>query len=113
MRQLGYETGENVKSDYCSMYFRRKRFYSTLLVLMLCLVEFFVFFVFIYTEKYPEENASVFLYLWISASVFSSLYSYIWDIKMDWGLFDRNAEENKFLREEIVYSSTVRTSNNN
>lgn len=27
---------------------------------------------------------------------------------MDWGLFDRNAGENRFLREEIVYSSTVR-----
>lgn len=26
---------------------------------------------------------------------------------MDWGLFDKNANENKFLREEIVYSSTV------
>lgn len=25
---------------------------------------------------------------------------------MDWGLFDKNAGENKFLREEIVYSST-------
>lgn len=27
---------------------------------------------------------------------------------MDWGLFDKNAGENTFLREEIVYSSTVR-----
>lgn len=26
---------------------------------------------------------------------------------MDWGLFDRNAGENRFLREEIVYSSTA------
>lgn len=26
---------------------------------------------------------------------------------MDWGLFDKNAGENTFLREEIVYSSTV------
>lgn len=26
---------------------------------------------------------------------------------MDWGLFDKSAGENKFLREEIVYSSTV------
>jgi hypothetical protein len=24
---------------------------------------------------------------------------------MDWGLFDKNSSENKFLREEIVYSS--------
>lgn len=61
----------------------------------------------LYVEKNPKEDSNVFFYLWISASVFSSLYSYIWDIKMDWGLFDRNAGENKFLREEIVYSSTV------
>ena len=26
---------------------------------------------------------------------------------MDWGLFDSNAGENRFLREEIVYSSPV------
>lgn len=28
---------------------------------------------------------------------------------MDWGLFDKNAGENTFLREEVVYSSTVRS----
>lgn len=48
-----------------------------------------------------------FLFLWIIASVISSCYAYTWDIKMDWGLFDKSAGENKFLREEIVYSSTV------
>lgn len=26
---------------------------------------------------------------------------------MDWGLLDSNAGENKFLREEVVYSSAV------
>lgn len=26
---------------------------------------------------------------------------------MDWGLFDKNAGENKFLREEIVYAHKV------
>lgn len=28
---------------------------------------------------------------------------------MDWGLFDVNTGENRFLREEIVYSSPVST----
>lgn len=46
-----------------------------------------------------------FFYLWILASVVSSCYTYMWDIKMDWGLFDQNAGENRFLREEVVYSS--------
>lgn len=50
----------------------------------------------------PDE-AQVFFYLYISCLVISSLYTLIWDLKMDWGLFDRNAGENTFLREEIVY----------
>ena len=35
----------------------------------------------------------------------SSFYAYTWDIKMDWGLMDKNAGENTLLREETVYSS--------
>lgn len=45
--------------------------------------------------------------MWILAQLISSTYAYVWDIKMDWGLLDKNAGENTFLREEIVYSSTV------
>lgn len=45
-------------------------------------------------------------YLWIISSIISSFYAYTWDIKMDWGLFDPKDGDNKFLREEIVYSST-------
>jgi len=26
---------------------------------------------------------------------------------MDWGLLDSNADENRFLREEVVYSTAV------
>ncbi|CAF1079183.1 unnamed protein product [Rotaria sordida] len=29
----------------------------------------------------------------------------IWDVKMDWGLFHKNAGENRFLRDHIIYSS--------
>ena len=44
---------------------------------------------------------------YVAMSVVSSLYAYTWDIKMDWGLLDSKsfASENRFLREEIVYSS--------
>lgn len=52
-----------------------------------------------------------YLFLFIAASFISSCYAYTWDIKMDWGLFDKSAGENKFLREEVVYSSTVRFPN--
>uniref|UniRef100_G3PNL6 Xenotropic and polytropic retrovirus receptor 1a n=1 Tax=Gasterosteus aculeatus aculeatus TaxID=481459 RepID=G3PNL6_GASAC len=52
-------------------------------------------------EAHPD--AKIFLYLYVGCSVVSSCYTLIWDLKMDWGLFDRNAGENTFLREEIVY----------
>ncbi|XP_029379925.1 xenotropic and polytropic retrovirus receptor 1 homolog isoform X4 [Echeneis naucrates] len=52
-------------------------------------------------EKHADTQ--IFLYLYISCLVISSCYTLVWDLKMDWGLFDRNAGENTFLREEIVY----------
>ena len=58
-----------------------------------------------YFANPATDSYNPFFYLWIVFSVFSSLYAYTWDIKMDWGLMDKNAGENKFLREEIVYSS--------
>ncbi|XP_053326359.1 xenotropic and polytropic retrovirus receptor 1 [Spea bombifrons] len=50
-----------------------------------------------------HSDFQVFFYLWIISYFVSSCYTLIWDLKMDWGLFDRNAGENTFLREEIVY----------
>ena len=55
-----------------------------------------------------SDWTDVYFYVWIISSIISSLYAYVWDIKMDWGLFDSNAGENRFLREEIVYSSPVK-----
>ncbi|KDR07686.1 xenotropic and polytropic retrovirus receptor 1 [Zootermopsis nevadensis] len=59
-----------------------------------------------YDDGYEDSLDNPYLYLWVFASILSSCYAYTWDIKMDWGLFDRSAGENKFLREETVYSST-------
>ncbi|XP_053101253.1 xenotropic and polytropic retrovirus receptor 1 isoform X1 [Hemicordylus capensis] len=50
-----------------------------------------------------HDDKDVFYYLWIVFCFISSCYTLIWDLKMDWGLFDKNAGENTFLREEIVY----------
>ena len=49
-----------------------------------------------------------FFMAWIIAAIVSTCYTLTWDIKMDWGLLDKNAGENKFLREETVYRSKVR-----
>lgn len=46
-------------------------------------------------------------YLWILCSVISTIYTYTWDVKMDWGLFSKSSGEYSFLREEIVYDNTV------
>ncbi|XP_048108483.1 xenotropic and polytropic retrovirus receptor 1a isoform X2 [Alosa alosa] len=54
-------------------------------------------------KEQTHDDADVFFYLLIVFSTVSSLYTLIWDLKMDWGLFDRHAGENTFLREEIVY----------
>ncbi|XP_056133708.1 xenotropic and polytropic retrovirus receptor 1a isoform X2 [Lampris incognitus] len=56
--------------------------------------------------KFKEQghaDADMFFYMLIVFSAISSLYTLIWDLRMDWGLFDRGAGENTFLREEIVY----------
>ncbi|KAL4634873.1 xenotropic and polytropic retrovirus receptor 1 [Arapaima gigas] len=66
---------------------------------------FVVAFMALYSTHKDQKHsdAEIFFYLLIVSSVVNSLYTLIWDLKMDWGLFDRNAGENTFLREEIVY----------
>ncbi|KAI1891935.1 hypothetical protein AGOR_G00148830 [Albula goreensis] len=66
---------------------------------------FVVTFAALYSTHKAQDHsdAEVFFYLLIVFSAISSLYTLIWDLKMDWGLFDRGAGENTFLREEIVY----------
>lgn len=43
----------------------------------------------------------------MAAGLVHTCYTLVWDIKMDWGLLDKQAGENKLLREEIVYASKV------
>uniref|UniRef100_A0A8C7L5X3 Xenotropic and polytropic retrovirus receptor 1 homolog n=1 Tax=Oncorhynchus kisutch TaxID=8019 RepID=A0A8C7L5X3_ONCKI len=67
------------------------------------------FFVVTFAALYSthKENCeccdTIFFYLLIGCSIVSSCYTLVWDLKMDWGLFDRNAGDNTLLREEIVY----------
>lgn len=51
----------------------------------------------------PKNNP--FVYMWIITAFINSTYKIIWDIKMDWGLFHKNAGENRFLRDHLIYSS--------
>ena len=55
---------------------------------------------------YPSSLENPFFILWIFSMIVSSIYTYVWDIKVDWGLFDSGASDDyKCLREEFVYSS--------
>ncbi|XP_076436332.1 xenotropic and polytropic retrovirus receptor 1 homolog [Babylonia areolata] len=60
----------------------------------------------VHIELHGDEHRqnSVFFWLLIVATVASSCYTYTWDIKMDWGLLDKGAGDNRFLREEVVYA---------
>ncbi len=43
------------------------------------------------------------LVLWIVAHIVSTTYTFTWDIKMDWGLFEGKYK----LRSELIYSRKV------
>jgi hypothetical protein len=36
-------------------------------------------------------------------SIFATLYSYVWDITMDWGLMRGTSAETRFLRERLKF----------
>lgn len=59
------------------------------------------------TGSHLGDTNNPYFYLWIIASLVSSCYAYFWDVKMDWGFFEVKSGDHKFLREEIVYSSSV------
>lgn len=61
----------------------------------------------VFISEQGHLDADMFFYMLIVFSTISSLYTLIWDLRMDWGLFDRGAGENTFLREEIVYPHKV------
>jgi len=45
-------------------------------------------------------------YVWLGCKLISTIYSIFWDLKMDWGFFAATAGDNRFLRDELVYSSS-------
>ncbi|MCL4125712.1 UNVERIFIED_CONTAM: hypothetical protein GTU68_058249 [Idotea baltica] len=55
--------------------------------------------------QYTDHLSNPWFYMLIISRVSSSCFVLWWDLVMDWGLFDKNCGEYKFLREEMVYSS--------
>ncbi|KAK3886195.1 hypothetical protein Pcinc_009654 [Petrolisthes cinctipes] len=59
----------------------------------------------LYREQYQDSIDNPFFYMLVGSMLFSSCFVFWWDMVMDWGLFESNSGEYKFLREELVYSS--------
>ncbi|KAG0055576.1 hypothetical protein BGZ83_008187 [Gryganskiella cystojenkinii] len=64
------------------------------------LVNLFVYF------SFRHYGGTTLKALWILISIFSSVYTFTWDVYMDWGLFrfGKQAHGHPFLRQELVYS---------
>jgi hypothetical protein len=65
-------------------------------------------FRYVFSHKYNTEWESPFLYIWIIVRLVSTSYKIWWDLRMDWGFFDSDAGENRFLREVCIYSTKVK-----
>lgn len=48
----------------------------------------------------PSNN--IYLAIWIANAAISTIYSYSWDLKMDWGLLQPGSK-NKYLRDKLIY----------
>lgn len=74
--------------------------YGSSMVTIVCLALF-------NNNKGSDIYTNPFFYLYVISAMISTIYAYTWDVKMDWGLFDSYKPESKFLRDEMVYSSTL------
>lgn len=51
---------------------------------------------------YYLKKDIIFLIFWICLAILSTIYSYIWDLKQDWGFLAQNAKH-RFLRTQLSY----------
>ena len=54
-----------------------------------------------------KDTSNPLFYVWLCSLILGTFYTLTWDLKMDWGLFSKDAGENRFLREQIVYDYKV------
>lgn len=50
-----------------------------------------------------NNGSTDYLYIWIASSIISTLFSYCWDLKMDWDLLTPDSR-NPFLRKYLTFS---------
>jgi hypothetical protein len=51
-----------------------------------------------------EDVSTAWLLIWFTINIWSTLYKYIWDVVMDWGLFRVTDTNYKLLRKNLLYS---------
>ncbi len=59
-----------------------------------------------YTDSSSDSQSIPYylvVFLWIVSAIVSTCYTFTWDIKMDWGLFEGKYK----LRSELIYSKKV------
>ncbi|KAG8222651.1 hypothetical protein J437_LFUL003773, partial [Ladona fulva] len=59
----------------------------------------------VYEGQFSTHAESPYFYFWLLSSLVSTFSTFTWDVKLDWGLFEKNAGKNIFLRERLFYSS--------
>ena len=55
------------------------------------------------------ESYHPFFYIYLLSAALSSCFTFVWDVKMDWGLFTTASATNRnvYLRDELVYPSSA------
>lgn len=62
-------------------------------------------YVFFSIERTGRQEVDFYFFSWIFSSFVSTCYTYVWDVKMDWGLMDPN---HGFLRSKLLFKHLVR-----
>jgi hypothetical protein len=56
----------------------------------------------VFSYIYIFHQSEVILSLWVSCAIISTVYSFYWDLKIDWGFLQPNSK-NLFLRKELSF----------
>jgi hypothetical protein len=56
------------------------------------------------TQPLFEDVSTAWLIIWFTINIWSTLYKYVWDVVMDWGLFRVTDTKYKLLRKNLLYS---------
>lgn len=92
MRMLQcFRVGYDMKNYFCApAFYNTLKYFCSLLTLL---------FSYLYTSAQPNIFAA-----WVVFAVISTLFSFYWDLKYDWGLLEKS-RKHKYLRDSLNYGS--------